>query len=131
MRDELLSTDCVAKNVLTQKMQETIDRVSLVCDNYDLTVRKKNNGVGYSQHMEIRKEPTITVTRQRLQVIDKSHLFFRLSVYISAIDDEVTVRIANASVVFSVFCSVYIHFNSSSLAQMNIDMLFRETSFKR
>ena len=48
----------------------------------------------------------ITVIRQRLQVIDKSHLFLRLSVNISAIDDEVTARIANAIVVFSVFCSV-------------------------
>ena len=55
-------------------------------------------------------EPTITVTRQRLQVINKSHLSLRLSVYISAIDDEVTARIAKASVAFSVFCSVYIHF---------------------
>ena len=76
-------------------------------------------------------EPTITVTRQRQQVIDRSHLSLRLSVYISAIDDEVTARIAIANVAFSVFCSVYIHFNSSSLAQMNIDMLFTGTSFKR
>ena len=39
--------------------------------------------------MEIPKwnPPTITVTRPRLQVIDKSHLSFRLSVYISTIDD--------------------------------------------
>ena len=50
--DELLYTDCVAKNVLTEKMQETMDRVSQVCHNYDLTIRKKNNGIGYSQHME-------------------------------------------------------------------------------
>ena len=55
-------------------------------------------------------EQTITVTRQRLQVIDKSRLSLRLSVYISAIDDEVTARIAKASVAFSVFCSVYINF---------------------
>ena len=48
-------------------------------------------------------EPTITVTGQRLQVIDKIHLSLRLSVYISAIDDEVTARIAQASVAFSVF----------------------------
>ena len=92
-------------------MQETMDRVSQVCDNYDLTIRKTNNGVDYSQHMESPpKKPTITVTRQRLQVIDESHLSLRLSVYLSAIDDEVTVRIAKASVAFSMFCSVYIHF---------------------
>ena len=50
--DELLYTDCAAKNVLTEKTQETMDRVSQVCDNYYLTIRKKKkNGVGYSQHM--------------------------------------------------------------------------------
>ena len=54
--DEFLYADCVAKNVLTEKMQETMDRVSQVCDNYDLTIRKTNNGVGYSQHMERRKK---------------------------------------------------------------------------
>ena len=112
-------------------MQETVDRVSQVCDNYDLTIRKKNNWVGYSQHMESPKNSTITVTRQRQQVIDKIHLSLRLSVYISAIDGEVTASIAKASVAVNVFCSVYIHFKSSSLAQMNIDMLFTETSFKR
>ena len=42
------------------------------------------------------------MTRQRLQVIDKRHLSLRLSVYISAIDDEVAARIAKARVVFSV-----------------------------
>ena len=50
--NELLYADCVAKNVLTEKMQESVDRVSQVCDNYDLTIRKTNNWVGYSQHME-------------------------------------------------------------------------------
>ena len=50
--DEVLSADCVAKNVLIEKMQETMDRVSQVCNNYDLTNRKTNNGVGYSQNME-------------------------------------------------------------------------------
>ena len=44
--DELLHTDCVAKTVLTEKMQETTDRVSKVCDKYDLTIRKTNNGIG-------------------------------------------------------------------------------------
>ena len=48
-------------------------------------------------------ETTITVTRQRLQVIDKSHISLRLSVYIRAIDDEVTARIAKASEALSVF----------------------------
>ena len=64
------------------------------------------NGVGYSQYMESPKmEPTITMTRQRLQIIDISHLSLRMCVYISDIDDEATARIVNASVAFSV-CSV-------------------------
>ena len=108
MLDELLYADCVEKKVLTEKMQETMDRVSQVCDNYDLTIRK--TGRLQSAPGKPKMEPTITVTRQRLQAIDKSHLSLRLSVYISAIDDEVTARITKASVAFSVFCNVYIHF---------------------
>ena len=76
-------------------------------------------------------EPTIIVTRQRLQVINKSHLSLRLSVYISVIDNEVTTRTAKASAAFSVFCSIKYIFNSLSLAQMSIDLLFTETLFKR
>ena len=50
--DKLFYADCVAKNVLTEKMQESIDPVSQFCDIYDLTIRKKINGVGHSQHLE-------------------------------------------------------------------------------
>ena len=70
--DELLYTDCVSKNVLTEKMQETVDRVSQVFDNYYLTIRKKNNGVGYSQHMESPK------WNQPSQWLDKDCKFFFL-----------------------------------------------------
>ena len=105
--DELLYADGVAKNILTDKKQEPMDRISQICDNCDLTIRKKKNEIGYSQDLESPKwskmEPTITVTRQTLQVIDKIDLYLRLSVSISAIDDEVTARIAKASVAFSVF----------------------------
>ena len=52
VRDEFLYADCEAKNVLTEKMPETMDRVSQACDNYDLTIREKNNGIGYMQHLE-------------------------------------------------------------------------------
>ena len=34
--DELLYADGVAKNVLTETMQQAMNRVSQVCDNYDL-----------------------------------------------------------------------------------------------
>ena len=46
-------------------MQETMDRISHVCDNHDLTIRKTNNGIGYSQHLESPK------WSQPLQWLDK------------------------------------------------------------
>ena len=52
MLDELLCADCISKNVLKEMMQDTMDRVSQVCDSYDLIIRKKNNGVGYNQHLK-------------------------------------------------------------------------------
>ena len=45
--DELLYADCVTKNVLTEKMQETMDRVSQACDSYELKIRKKKIEIGY------------------------------------------------------------------------------------
>ena len=67
--DELLYADCVAQHVLTEKMQETMDRVSQICDNYDLTIRKKKNGVGYSQHLESQN------WSQPYQWLDKDYKF--------------------------------------------------------
>ena len=58
--DELFYADSVAKNVLKEKMQETMNRVLQVCDNYDLIIRKKNNVVSYSQYLESpkRRQPS-------------------------------------------------------------------------
>ena len=50
-------------------------------------------------------EPTIK--RLDKEVIDKIRISLRLSVYVTAIDDEVTARIAKASVAFCVFFSVF------------------------
>ena len=82
--DELLYADCVAKNVWTEKMQGTMDRVSQVGDNYDLKIRTETNGVGYSQHLESPK------WSQPSQWLDKVtvHLSLRFSVYNSAMNDE-------------------------------------------
>ena len=52
MLDEVLYADCVAQNVLTEKMQETMDRVSQACDSYELKIRKKKTETGYSQYLE-------------------------------------------------------------------------------
>ena len=82
-------------------MQEAMDRVSQACDNYDLTVSMKKAEVVYQPaHGKPYSEPTITVNRQRLQVVDKfTYLGSTLSRAVH-IDDEVTARIAKASVAF-------------------------------
>ena len=87
-------------------MQETMDRVSQVCYNYDLTIREKNNGVGYSQHLDSPKwsQPSPWPDKDCKLLIEVTYRWG--SVYMSAIDDEVITKIVNASVVFSVFCSV-------------------------
>ena len=79
--DELLYTDCVAKNVLTEKVQENMDRVSQVCDSCHLTIRKMNNGVGYSQHMESPKwnQPSQWLDKNCKLLIKVTYLWGSLS----------------------------------------------------
>ena len=76
-----MRADCVAKNVLTEKMQETMDRFSNVCDNYDLTIRKTNDGVGYSQHMESPKwnQPSQWLDKDCKLLIKVTYLWGSLS----------------------------------------------------
>ena len=45
--DVLLYADCVAKNVLTEKMQETLDRLSQASDSYELKIRNKKTEMCY------------------------------------------------------------------------------------
>ena len=53
MLDELLYANDVERNAIKEKkMQETMDRVSQACDNYDLKIRVKKTAVVYSQHLE-------------------------------------------------------------------------------
>ena len=71
--DGLLYVDDMTKNAKTEReMQEAMDRFSQAFDNYDLTISTKTFEVVYQPALGERYiEPTITVTGQRPQVVDK------------------------------------------------------------
>ena len=87
------------------KMQSVMDQVSQPCDNYDLTIStKKTEVVHQPAPTKAYNEPTITVTGQKLKVVDKfTYLGSTLSRAVH-IDDEVTARIAKASVANPLVC---------------------------
>ena len=100
--DELLCVDDMDKNVSSEtKMQRAMDRVSQSCGNYDLTISTKMTEVAHQPAPgKPYNEPTITVNGQKLKVVDKrAYLENTLSSAVH-IDDEVTARIAKASVSF-------------------------------
>ena len=100
--DELLYADDMDKNANTEaKMQRAMDQVSQSCDNYDLTIStKKTEVVHQPVPGKPYNEPTITVNGQKLKVVDKfTYLGSTLSRAVH-IDDEITARIAKASVAF-------------------------------
>ena len=96
MLDELLFTDDMAKGA-----PKGVNQVSDSCDSYHLTISIKNTEMVYQPATgKPYKEPTITVKRQRLQVVDKfTYLRSTLSRVVH-IDDEVIARIAKASAAF-------------------------------
>ena len=103
--DELLYADDMDKNANTEaKMQRAMDQVSQSCDNYDLTIStKKTEVVHQPAPGKPYNEPTITVNGQKLKVVDKfTYLGSTLSRAVH-IDDEITARIAKASVAFGRF----------------------------
>ena len=100
--DELLYADDMDKNANTEaKMQRAMDQVSQSCDNYDLTIStKKTEVVHQPAPGKPYNEPTITVNGQKLKVVDNfTYLGSTLSRAVH-IDDEITARIAKASVAF-------------------------------
>ena len=69
------------------------------CDNYDLTNSTKRQRLYINQHLENRTmKPTITVNGQKLKTVDK-FMGSNLSRAVH-IEDEVTVKIAKASMAF-------------------------------
>ena len=100
--DELRYADDMDKNASTEaKMQRAMDQVSQSCDNYDLTISTKRQRLYTNQRPENHiNEPIITVNGQKLKVVDKfTYLGSTLSRAVH-IDDEITARIAKASVAF-------------------------------
>ena len=82
-------------------MQRAMDQVPQSCDNYDLTISTKKMEVVRQPTLgKPYNEPTITVNGRKLKVLDKfTYLGSTLSIAVY-IDDEVTTRIAKASVAF-------------------------------
>ena len=77
-------------------MQRAMDQVSQSCDNYDLTISTKNRGSTPTRPGKPYNEPTVTVNGQKLKVVVViTYLGSTLSRA-----DEVTARIAKASVAF-------------------------------
>ena len=82
-------------------MQGAVDRMSKACDNLQLKIStKKTEVVHQPAPGKPYSEPTITVNGQKLQVVDKfTYLESTLSRAVHIVD-EVTARIAKASVAF-------------------------------
>ena len=100
--DEFLFPDDMAKGAPTEdKMQKGVNQVSNSCDNYDFTISIKKTEVVYQPApRKPYKEPTITVKRQRLQVVDKFTYLGNTLSRVVHIDDDVNARIAKASAAF-------------------------------
>ena len=99
---KLLYADELAENAKSEeKMQGAVDRMSKACDNFQLTIStKKTEVVHQPAPGKLYIEPTTTVNRQKLQVVDKfTYLGSTLSRAVH-IDDEVTARTAKANVAF-------------------------------
>ena len=87
-------------------MQKGVTQVSDSCDSYDLIISIKKTEVVYQPAPgKPYKEPTITVTGQRLQVVDKfTYLGSTLSRVVHIFDDEVNARSAKAIAAFGRLC---------------------------
>ena len=94
--DKLLYADDLAENAKSEeKMHGVGDRMSKLCDNFQLTISTKKTEVVHQREPgKPYSEPTITVNGQKLQVVDKfTYLGNTLSRAVH-IDDEVTARLA-------------------------------------
>ena len=100
--DEFVFADDMAQGVPTEeKMQKGVDKVSVSCDSYNLTIGIKKTELVYQPAPgRPYKELTITVKDQQMQIADKLiYLGSTLSIVVH-IDDEVNARIAKASAAF-------------------------------
>ena len=97
MLDELLYADDMDKNANSEaNMQRAMDQVSQSCDNYDLTISTKKT--------EVVHQPAPRKPYNELNVVDKFAYLGSTHSRAVHIDDEVTARIAKASVAFGRPC---------------------------
>ncbi|KAH1178585.1 hypothetical protein KIL84_012287 [Mauremys mutica] len=103
--DLLFADGCFLNAKSESNRQESMDYFSSACDNFGLTINTNKREVMYQPTPgKPYVEPTITVTGQTLQAVDKfTYLSSTLS-HAVHIDDETNTRFAKASVAFSRIC---------------------------
>ena len=101
IRNFLFADDCALNVGSEADMQRSVDKFSIACTNFGLTISKKKTEVLHQPAPgEPYVEPNITVNGQRLSAVNRfTYLGSTLSQNVT-IDDEVNVRIARASATF-------------------------------
>ena len=101
VRDLLFADDCALNACSEPEMQQSMDKFSSACDAFGLTISTKKTEVMYQPAPN--KDytvPTINVNGEALKTVNKfTYLGSTLSRNVR-IDDEVVLRIANASAAF-------------------------------
>ena len=100
-RDFLFADDCALNAGNVTDMQSSMDKFSVACDNFGLTISIKKTEVMYQPAPGVSYiEPSITIHGQKLSVADKfTYLGSTLS-RSASIDEEVTYRLSRASSAF-------------------------------
>ena len=101
IKDFLFADDCVLNAGSEKDMQDSVDKFSTTCSNFDLTISIKKTEVLYQPPPgKFVSEPNITVHGSRLNIVQRfTYLGSTLSQN-ATIDDEVDIRIARASASF-------------------------------
>ena len=101
IRDFLFADDCALNADSEADMQRSVDKCSIACTNFGLTISKKKTEVLHQPApWKPYIEPNITFNGQRLSIVNRfTYLGSTLSQNVT-IDDEVNVRIARASATF-------------------------------
>ena len=101
IRDFLFADDCALNAGSEADMQRSVDKFSIACTNFVLTISMKKTEVLHQPAPgKPYVEPNITVNGQRLSAVNRfTYLGSTLSQNVT-IDEEVNARIARASVTF-------------------------------
>lgn len=101
IRDLLFADDCALNATSENQMQSSMDKFSVACDNFGLTISTKKTEVMFQPAPgKVYSEPKIQVKGVQLQAVEKfTYLGSTLSRCIH-IDDEINSRISKASAAF-------------------------------